>query len=173
MPNDPYCWSFIWRGSSYFSLFKPCALGTVLKVVAFRGWQRPKSSLVKHFFLAAWGEAWMLTILLLCVYRSSPWAPVFSRRLCVETINSTSLFMAVIDSNLFQCIRLLFWMLIALDPAFMRARMVHSMPPLLNSSHQLHSRLKRSFNGSLYLSTLSFSPVSTRWMRSFKAGLSD
>jgi hypothetical protein len=25
----------------------------------------------------------------------------------------------------------------------------------------------------LYLSTLSFSPVSTRWMRSFKAGLSD
>ncbi len=128
---------------------------------------------MKCFFLVAWGEALMLAILLLWACQSSPTTPNFSKRLCARVMNSTSLFMAVIDSRVFQCRCILFCILIALVWVGMWARIVHSMPPLLGSSRQLHSRLMRSFNGSLYLKTLSSSSVSTRWISSSKVGLKD
>jgi len=94
---------------------------------------------------------------------------VFINRLCAGAKNSTSLLNPSVLSRAFQCKWCLFWMLKALFVVSMCARMVHSVPPLLASSCQLHSNLGQSLSISLYLRAYSSSSTSRRWMRSVHA----
>jgi hypothetical protein len=130
-------------------------------------------SLVNHFFLAAWGEAWMLAEWFLFSWRAKFSASVFIRRLCVGAENSTSLFIPSVLSRAFQCKWRLFWMLRALDPLSIWARIMHSDPPLVVSSCQLNSSWGRSLSVNLYLRTFSSRSTSRRWMRSAHAELWD
>ncbi len=61
------------------------------------------SSLVNHFFLATYGEAWMLAerYLFSCWVEFS--ASVFINKLCAGAANSTSLFILGMRSKVFQC----------------------------------------------------------------------
>ncbi len=126
-------------------------------------------SLVYRFFLAAWGEACMFAEQFLFSWRAEFSASVFIKRLCAGAENSTSLFIPCVLSKAFQCRWRLFWMLKALDPVSIWARMVHSVPPLLVSSCQLHSNWGRSLSVNLYLRTFSSNSTSRRWMKSTQA----
>ncbi len=89
----------------------------------------------------------------------------FISRLCVGAMNSTSLFIPGMSSSTFQCKCRLFWMLRALAPVSMWARIVHSTPPLLFTSCQLYSNLGRSLSVSLYLRTFSSNSISSCCIR--------
>ncbi len=133
-------------------------------------WECPKSSSMKHFFRATWGEAWWLAALFLWTWCSSPPTPTpcFKRRLWAGAANFISLFMLKIDSRVFQCRCFLL-----LEPMGMWAKMVHSIPPLLGSSCLFHSRLSWSFNKSLCLRTFSSSSIAMCWISSSMVGLED
>ncbi len=64
-------------------------------------------------------------------------------------------------------------MLKGLQLVGMWARMVHSIPPLLGSSYQLHSKLSWSFNRSFCLMMFSSSPIVMCWISSSMVGLED
>ncbi len=96
-------------------------------------------------------------------------ASVFINRLWAGAENSISLLIPCVLSRTFQCRWCLFWMFRALDPESMWAKMVHSVPPLLDSFCQLHSSWGWSLSVSLYLKTFSSNSTSNRWVRSAHA----
>ncbi len=96
---------------------------------------------------------------------------IFFSKLCTGAENSASLFMLGMRSNAFQCKCRLFWMLRALVSVSMCAKMVHSIPPLLISSCQLHSSWGQFLRVNLYLRTFFFSSISRRCVKSAQAEL--
>jgi len=94
---------------------------------------------------------------------------VFINRLWAGAKNSISLLIPCVLLKTFQCRWRLFWMLRALDPESMWAKMVHFVPPLLDSFCQLHSSWGWSLSVSLYLKTFSSNSTSNRWVRSVHA----
>ncbi len=122
----------------------------------------PNSSFTNLFFLATYGEARMLAIFCLCTRCSVLEGSLLRSRLCAATALPVSLFMAEMVPISFQCRCRLFCTLSALDPVRMWARMVHSIPPLLGSACQLHSRWRLPFIAILYLRTFSSSSAS-KW----------
>jgi hypothetical protein len=145
----------------------------VLCMTALEVWECLRSSSMKCFFQAAWGKAWRLVALFLWIWHSSPPNPCFRRRLWAGAANSILLFMLEIDSRAFECRCFFFCMLTELEPVGMWARIVHSIPPLLGFSYQLHSRLNWSFNRSLCLRTFSSNPVAMCCINSSMANLED
>jgi hypothetical protein len=102
-------------------------------------------------------------------WRSVLTRPDFSRRLWAKLENSMSLFIPVRESDNLQWRCLLFCTLMALEPVLMCARIVHSHPPLIWSSCQLHSKEKQSLRLRLNLRILSSSSDSMLWVMSASA----
>ncbi|CAK9262233.1 unnamed protein product [Sphagnum jensenii] len=119
------------------------------------------SSFVKRFLRAACGEACMLAARFLDSRRDEFIRFAFISRMCAGAANSVSLFIPGMSSIAFQRRFLLLWMLRALEPVSMCARIVHSTPPMFGTSCQLHSSLGRSLKESLYLRIFSSSSISS------------
>ncbi|KAH9556310.1 hypothetical protein CY35_07G019600 [Sphagnum magellanicum] len=131
------------------------------------------SGFVKRFLRAACGEACMLAARFLDSRRDEFIKSAFIRRLCAGAANFVSLFIPSMSSIAFQCRCFLFWMLRALEPVSMCARIVHSTPPLFRTSYQLHSSLGRSLREGLYLRIFSSSSISSLWVKSAQADSQD
>jgi hypothetical protein len=93
------------------------------------------SSFVKRFLRAAYDEACMLAARFLDFRRDKFIRSAFISRLCAGAANFVSLFIPGMSSIAFQCRFILFWMLRALEPVSMCARIVHSTPPLFGTSY--------------------------------------
>ncbi len=124
------------------------------------------SNFTNLFFLIACGEARVLAIFCLWTRCSVLEGFLLTNRLCAATAPPASLFMAEMLPISFQCRCRLFCTLSALDPVLMWAKMVHSIPPLLGSACQLHSRWRLPFTVILYLRTFSSSSASKRRTKS-------
>jgi hypothetical protein len=160
--NLPWGASYLWSGWSRAAWVSidPCGRRLLRELSSFRShssscelvivvvlcmttlgvWEHPRSGDMKSFFRAAWGKVWQMSTLLLWTWCSSPPTPYFKRRLWTRATNFILLFMFEIDSRAFKCKCFLFCMLMRLELVGMWARMVHLIPPLLDSSCQLHSK---------------------------------
>ncbi len=97
--------------------------------------------------------------------------PVFSSRPCAGPANAMSLFMPDMDSRVLQWRFLLFWALIPLCPVLICARIVHSQPPFVWSSCQLHLNVSHPLRLKLNLRIFSSSSDSTSLVSSSRADI--